>query len=107
RVRPRPRPPSAAPQAQPGPAPAASRERLSGDRRPDDREVRVCPQCPAEPAPRLELVPEAPLDHPAMEELGRVACPEPKGALGDPQPLPALAVARQRPSQDVVRLDAR
>ena len=59
----------------------------------------------AEPEASLRIVAEAALDHAAVELLGRVARPEPEGALREAQRLTAVAGPRERPSQDVVTVD--
>ena len=64
--------------------------------------MRVQVECTAEPEASLRVVTEATLDHAAVELLGRVARPEPEGALREAQRLTAVAGPRQRPSQDVV-----
>ena len=52
-------------------------------------------------------VAEAALDHPAVEELERVARPEPQRAPGVAQRLAAAAVSLERPREDVVAVDRR
>ena len=55
----------------------------------------------AEPEAGLRVVAEAAFDHAAVEVLGRVARPEPEGALREVQRLTAVAGPRERPSSDV------
>ena len=50
---------------------------------------------------------EAALDHPAVEELERVARPEPERALRVAPRLAAAAVPLERPREDVVAVDRR
>src|SRR3954454_9050793 len=50
---------------------------------------------------------EAALDHPAVEELQRIARPEPEGVLRVREPVTAAAVAGERPGEDVVSVDRR
>src|SRR4051794_18390763 len=77
------------------------------DRRPENREVRVQPQSPAEPAALPGAIAEAAFDHPAVEELERIERPEPEGALRVAQRLTAVPGPLERPSQDVVAVDRR
>src|SRR5947208_11321048 len=69
--------------------------------------MRVEVERTTEPEPRLRSMAEAPLDHPAVEVLERIARPEPEGALREAQRLSAVAGPRERPSQYVVAVDRR
>src|SRR4029077_20759107 len=60
-----------------------------------------------EPVPRLRAVAEATLDHPAVEELGRVERPESERPLREAQRLTAAAVPLEGPGQHVVAVDRR
>src|SRR6266481_821230 len=96
--------------AQPQPPPglrASSSQLPSRDRRPENREMRVQPQRPAEPGAFCGRAAEAALDHPAVEELERIERPEPEGALRVAQRLAAVPGPLERPSQDVVAVDRR
>src|SRR6185437_16842928 len=77
------------------------------DWRPQDREMWVEVERMAKPEPRHHRMAEAPLDHPAVKLLERIARPEPKGALREAQRLSAVAGPRERPSQYVVAVDRR
>ena len=68
--------------------------------------MRVERQRSTEPRARLSGVTETALDHPAVEELERVARPESQRVFGVGQRLRAAAVALQRPGKDVVAVDA-
>src|SRR5215208_2096462 len=60
-----------------------------------------------EPAARGFFAAEAALDHAAVEELERVAGPEPQRAFRMAERLGALAVPLERPGEDIVSIDAR
>src|SRR5262249_62246478 len=76
-------------------------------RSPEQREVRVEPECAAEPRPRLDTMTEAALDHPAVEELQRVEGSEAERPPRVLQRLAALAVSTERPRESVVAVDRR
>src|SRR5947199_7915035 len=77
------------------------------ERRPEQREVRIRGECPAEPGAGLDAVAEAPLDHAEMELLERVARAQTKRAPRVRERLVAAAVSGERPAEDVVSVDAR
>src|SRR5947208_699185 len=77
------------------------------DRRPENREVRIQAQSPAEPGALRRAMAQAALDHPAVEELERIERSEPEGALRVAQRLTAVPGPLERPSQDVVAVDRR
>ena len=68
--------------------------------------MRVQAECAVEPAVRVGSVAEAALDHPAVEELERIEGPEPQCPLGVGESFETASVARERPGQDVVSVDA-
>ena len=69
--------------------------------------MRVQAQRSVEPAARVGIVAEAPLDHPAVEELEGVERSEPQSQAGVGESFGASPVAGERPGQYVVSVDAR